>query len=117
MRVARVEPEGDAPAGLVEHRMLAPDRPLAGQRPVVEAQASGDDVGAAFGERGAVRGGEALATSVAEVRLRRAQVVPVGLRLHAGPFDGDELAVDAGKPLDDALRGLVTSLAEVVVAD
>ena len=51
MRVAGVEPEGDAAAGLVEHDVLRPDRPLAGQRPLVEAQALGHLVGAAFVER------------------------------------------------------------------
>jgi hypothetical protein len=44
-------------------------------------------------------------------------VVPVCLRLHTEPFDGDELALDAEQPLDDALRLLVASFAEVVVAD
>ena len=58
-----------------------------------------------------------LAAPVAEIRLGRPQVVPVGLRLHAEPFDGDELALDAEQPLDDALRLLVASFAEVVVAD
>jgi hypothetical protein len=38
MRVARVEPVGDAPAGLVERDILKPYRPLAGQGPLVEAQ-------------------------------------------------------------------------------
>ena len=55
MRVARVEAVGDAAAGLVEHDVLAPDRPLAGEGPVVEAQALGELVGAALVERGAVR--------------------------------------------------------------
>ena len=45
------------------------------------------------------------------------QVVPVGLRLHADPFDGDELALNAEQTLDDALGFLVASFAEVVVAD
>ena len=58
-----------------------------------------------------------LAARVAEIGLGRTQVVPVGLRLHAEPFDGDELALDAEQPLDDALRLLVASFAEVVVAD
>jgi len=44
-------------------------------------------------------------------------VVPVGLRLHAEPFDGDELALDPEQPLDNALRLLVTPLAEMIVAD
>ena len=39
--VARVEPAGDAAAGPVERDLLTPDRPLAGERPVVEAQALG----------------------------------------------------------------------------
>ena len=39
--VTRVEPEGDAPAGLVENDVLGPDRPLAGKGPMAEAQAPG----------------------------------------------------------------------------
>jgi len=41
VRVAGVVAVGDAAAGLVEHGLLAPDRPLAGQGPVVETQLSG----------------------------------------------------------------------------
>ena len=44
-------------------------------------------------------------------------MVPVGLGLHAEPFDGDELALDAEQLLDHALRLLVAPFAEVVVAD
>ena len=55
MRVAGVEAVGDAPAGLVKHDVLTPDRPLAGEGPVVDAQALGKLVGAAFVDRGAVR--------------------------------------------------------------
>ena len=51
MRVARVEPKGDTPAGLVEHDILAPNRPVAGEGPVVEAQALGELEGAVFVER------------------------------------------------------------------
>ena len=51
MRVARVEPEGDAAAGLVKHDVLAPDRPVAGERPVVDAQPLGELVGVGFVER------------------------------------------------------------------
>jgi hypothetical protein len=54
VRVVRVEAIGDAPAGLIKLDVLSPDRPLAGQRPVVEGQALGQVVGAAFVERGAV---------------------------------------------------------------
>lgn len=39
MSVARVEPEGDASTGLLEHYILTPDRPRAGEGPVVGAQA------------------------------------------------------------------------------
>jgi hypothetical protein len=53
MSVARVEPVGDVPAGLVEHYVLRPDRPLAAEGPVVEAQALG--ALAALVERGAFR--------------------------------------------------------------
>jgi hypothetical protein len=56
-----------------------------------------------------------LAALVAEIRLGRPQVVPVGLRLHPDASDGDELALDAEQPLDDALGFVVTCLAEVLV--
>jgi hypothetical protein len=36
MSVAGVEPEGDAAASLVKNDVLAPDRPVAGKRPVVD---------------------------------------------------------------------------------
>src|SRR3954466_3736413 len=90
VRVARVEAVGDASARLVEHDLLAPGRPLALERPLARP----------------------LAALVAEIRLRGAQVVPVGLRLHALPLDGHELALDAEQPLDHALRLLVAPLAE-----
>jgi len=45
------------------------------------------------------------------------QIVPVGLRLHPEPFDGDELTLDSEQPLDDALRLLVPSFPKLVVAD
>jgi hypothetical protein len=45
------------------------------------------------------------------------QVVPVGRRLHADPFDGDELALHAEQTLDDALGFVVATLTEVLVAD
>jgi hypothetical protein len=44
-------------------------------------------------------------------------LVPVGFRLHADPFHGGELALDAEQLLDDALGLLVASFAEVLVAD
>src|SRR4051794_14921638 len=44
-------------------------------------------------------------------------MVPVRLGLHADPVDGDGLALDAEQPLDDELRLLVASFAEVLVAD
>jgi hypothetical protein len=38
MRVARVEPEGDAATRLVKDNVLASDRPVAGKRPVINLQ-------------------------------------------------------------------------------
>jgi hypothetical protein len=97
MRVSRFEAERDTPAGPLEHDVLRPGRPLAGEGPVVQAQALGRLPGAALAARGA------------EIRLGRAQVVPVRLRLDADPLDGYELALDAEQPLDDPLGLLVLS--------
>src|ERR671916_2907875 len=111
VRVARVEPEGDAPVRLVENDVLGPDRPLAGEGPMAEAQALRERVQATAIQHRAWRRPE-LARG-AEVGLRRAQVVPVGRRLHADALDGHGCAVDAEQPLDDALELLVASFAEV----
>jgi hypothetical protein len=70
---------------------------------MVGVQPLGELMGTAFVERGAVRCRESVGAAVAEVRLGCMQVVPVGLRLRAEPFDGGELAVDAEQLLDDAL--------------
>src|SRR5262245_35838528 len=51
MRVAGVESVGDAPADPVQHDILTPDRPLAGEGPVVDAQTPGELVGAAYVDR------------------------------------------------------------------
>ena len=54
MRVARVESAGDAPAGLVKHDILMPDRPLAVEGPLAEEQVRGELVGATVIEHAAV---------------------------------------------------------------
>jgi hypothetical protein len=51
MRVARVEPVGDAPAGLVEHNILRPDRPLAGEGQWPRGRCSGSSWPARRGPR------------------------------------------------------------------
>jgi hypothetical protein len=103
MRVARVEAEGDAPAGLPQRDVLRPGLPVPDQRPLVQAQA--------------VPWCGLLISRVAQICLWRTQVVPVGLRLGADPLDGDNLALDPEQLLDDALRFLVAPLAEVLAAD
>jgi hypothetical protein len=59
--------------------------------------------GAALVERDAARRREALASRVAEIRLRRSQVAPVGRCLDAGSHRGYEITLDAEQPLDGAL--------------
>jgi pyruvate dehydrogenase (quinone) len=83
---------------------------------VVEEKAFGELIGSALVESGAARRREMLGERVAEVGLGRAHVLPVGFRLDADPFDGEELALDAQQLLDDALGLLVASLDEALVA-
>src|ERR1700733_10093574 len=80
IRVPRLEAEGDAPARVVEGGLLLLDGPVAGHGPLVEPQAVGDPVEPALRDHAAGRG-EALAAPVAQVRLGRAQMIPVGRRL------------------------------------
>ena len=58
-----------------------------------------------------------LTAPVAEIRLRRPQVVPVGLGLHPNPFDVDEVAFESEQPLDHPFGLLVTAFTEVLVTD
>jgi hypothetical protein len=97
--------------------VLGLNRPLADERPVVDVKRPRELVDAAFVRRGAVRRREPRAAPVAEVRLGRAQAVPVGRRLYAMRFDGGKVALDAEEPLDEALGPLVAPFAEVRVAD
>src|SRR3954463_15175347 len=101
MGIARLEANGDAPGGPVEHKVLAPNRPVTDERPVVEAEALRELVGSTFVERGAVRCGETLRAAIAKIGFRCPQVVPVGPGLDTGPLDGDEFALNAEEPLDD----------------
>jgi hypothetical protein len=50
-----MEAVSNAAARLVEGDILTPDRPLAGERPAVEAQIVGELVGAPLVEHGGVR--------------------------------------------------------------
>src|SRR3954454_24401656 len=113
MSVASLEAEGNGPAGPFEGDVLGPDRPLAGQGPVVEAEALLEGVGATVVQRWTLWRCKLAAAPVAEIGLRSAQVLPVGGRLHAQAFDRDELGLDAQQLLDDALRLLVAAFAEV----
>ena len=86
-------------------------------RPIVQSPASpqwltGNRFGSAQARGSSAPGGwrEALAAPVAEICLRRLEVVPIGRRLDAAPFDGDEFALYAEQSLDDALGLLVASL-------
>src|SRR5262249_17049860 len=112
MRVARVKAVRDAAAGPVQHYLLLPNGPFAGQCPMVEPQPFRELVGAAVERRGETR-----TTPVTEICLGRTQMVPVGRGLDAARFDGGGLAFDPEQSLDDTLGCLVAAFAEVVVAD
>src|SRR4051794_5607931 len=103
MRVAGMKPARDASAGLIEHDTLAADRPRTGQRPLVDGQALRELVDAALIEHDGHGGREPPAAPVAEIGLGRAEVLPVGLRLHADPLYRDGLALDPEQSLDHPL--------------
>src|SRR4051812_22992468 len=107
MRVARMEPESDAASRRVERYVLTRVRPLASECPLVEPQVPPTPV----------RRRDVLTASGAEIGLGRVQVIPVGRGLYAKPFDRDELAIEAEQPLDQPLRLLVASFAEVLILD
>ena len=90
---------------------------VAGQRPVIGPEPSGELVVAAPVGDHAARRREALATAVAEVGLRRAEVLPVGGRLDPDLLDRDEVPIEAEEALDRALGALVVPFAELVVTD
>ena len=71
-----MEAEDDPPIGLVQHAGPTLDRPVAGERPLVEPQRIRGDVGARLVERRTTRRREAPPLLVADVRLGRPQVRP-----------------------------------------
>jgi len=99
-----MEPEGDRAARLAQDGALGAPVLVADKRPLVQSQAVGRRVPGA------------IAALVSNVRLGRAQVVPVGRRLGALSDHGHEVAVDAEQLLDGPLRFLVAALAEVLEA-
>src|SRR5262249_26117323 len=109
--------------GAAQYARATLDRPLAGQRPLVEPQVLGHDVLARLVEPRTTRRREVLRLLVPEVRLGRPQARPVRLHLETFVGNGDRFArhlVRSRLPqqlLDDALALLVAALAEVVVPD
>ena len=54
---------------------------------------------------------------VADVGLGGPEVRPIGLGLHAPPFDGDDLTLDPEQQLDVSLGLLVAPFPEMPIAD
>ena len=121
--VAGVEAERNPSVGRVQHACAALDRPVSGERPLVGHQHLRCGVGAGDADLGAAPRREVLALRVAEVRLRRAQVRPIGLGLESIQRGGDEVvsyAIDsrlAQQLLNAPFALVVSALAELVVAD
>ena len=90
MHVAGMEAERDASAGLVQHAGPALDRPITGESPVVEPQRIWRDIRSRLVERDTTWRREVLSLLVAEVRLGRRQVRPIGLSLETGGGDGQQ---------------------------
>src|SRR2546429_3094684 len=78
MEIAGVKAVRDPPVGLVEHRGLFPDRPVAGKRPLVEAQPRGDVIDAGGVRRHPTRRREVFGALIADIVLRRLQALPIG---------------------------------------
>jgi hypothetical protein len=111
MDVAGVEAERNRSAGLVEDARVRLDRPVSGERPLIEPQPIGSLTC------------EVLRLLGAEVGLGCFEVPPVGLSLEAVVGDGHQVVTDAvpaglaQELLDGPLGLFVSTLAEVVVAD
>src|SRR2546421_4615164 len=123
MDVAGVEAERDPPVGSVQHACSPLDRPVPGESRPVELQGFRRDVGARLVERGPTGRRKVLSLLVAEVRLGRAQVRPIGLSLDAIGSDRDQVVTDAlasGLPqqlLNDPFALFVLTFAELVMPD
>jgi hypothetical protein len=123
VHVARVEPQGDAAAGPLRGGSVPRDGPIAGERPLVHAEIVGKSVRGAPVELRAARRTEGRRLSIAEVRLTRSQLIPVGGCLRALALDVDQPSLEPlparlrEKHLDHHLGALVVALAEPVVPD
>lgn len=83
MSIAGVKVKRDPALVSGQNARTALDGPVPRERPLVESQRIGDGIAARLVEHGSLRRREVPALLVADVRLGRAQVQPVGLRLEA----------------------------------
>src|ERR1700730_3750130 len=120
MHVVGREAERDRSVGSVQHAGPALDRPVPGESPLVEPERVWRDVRSRLVERDTTGRREVLSLLVAEVRLGRREVRPIGLRLETVRDDGDQSvadALDAGlaqQLLNDPFALFVPTLAELV---
>src|SRR5215471_8316022 len=122
MKVARVKALQDPSAGTAEECRLPADCPFASKSPLIERQTRGCRIDAPAIHVGTARRSEVLRSVVADVSLRRLQVGPISCGFDAFSIDRHGVTVTKAsdtrfseQPLNDGLRPLIFTLAELML--
>src|SRR5687767_7773209 len=96
MKIARVKAERDTPSGTVEGGCLPTYRPLASKRPLIGRQTTGRRIHLTSIQADAATGRKVLHPVIADVGLRRPQVLPIRRGFDALGVDRHNAAAKAG---------------------
>ena len=94
MKIARVKTVRDAPIGLVGYGGSLLHRPIAGQRPFVQAQPRGQFIHARLIQDRPARGRKVLGALISEIIFRRLQAAPIGGRFDTAGVYRDGFTVE-----------------------
>ena len=123
VKIARMKPVCDSPAGSVQHGSLCLQRPFTGKRPLIETQARRNGIAVTAVCRGTARRRELLSSLMADVCFRRLQAVPVRGHLGTTHLEGNGRTIDPFAATGGCqqlskshFRFFVVAFAEVVMA-
>jgi len=98
IEITRMEAERNSPSGLIQRNDLFSDRPIAGKRPVVQAQLRGLNVNVMLIPCGATGRCKVVGLPIADVGLRSPQVAQIRGNFGATGVDRNRFGVESATP-------------------
>ena len=121
MKIAGVKAVRDTSIGLVQRGGILLHRPIAGQRPFIQAQPRGQLIHARLVQHCPAGRRKVLGALIPDIIFRRLQAAPIGGHFETAGIDRDQVIADAAgaglvqQSLNDHFRLFVRALAEVLM--